>query len=277
MVVDMSNDPRTLEELRSHYELEKRLASRLRQAPRSERLRLYSELYNELYRSVPFLKTNPATTDPGHIRSTLRLLKPFLGQDKTFLEIGAGNLAVSRALAPYTNHILALDVSNEFALALGPIPTNVQLVISNGLDIPIPTYTVDVAYSSQLMEHLHPDDALEQLKNIYNSLKMGGKYICNTPHRYNGPHDVSRSFETEANGFHLKEYTNHELRDLMRRVGFRHIYSLTGAKGFVIPFPVGALTLLERLITRLPSAWQKPFSRFLPIKILLGIRLVAVK
>jgi predicted SAM-dependent methyltransferase len=34
--------------------------------------------------------------------------------------------------------------------------------------------SVDLAYSNQLMEHLHPDDASEQLANVYRALKPGG-------------------------------------------------------------------------------------------------------
>ena len=44
---------RTPERVRAHYEIEKGLAARLRLANREDRKRLYGELYDELYRSVP--------------------------------------------------------------------------------------------------------------------------------------------------------------------------------------------------------------------------------
>lgn len=260
-----------------HYAIERRLADTLRHASRAERLSLYRTLYDELYREVPSLKTNPSTVDPSHIRATVRTLKRFLGQDKTFLEIGAGNLAVSRAISPLVKSVIALDVSIEFATALGPVPQNVKLIISDGLSVPVADNSVDLAYSSQLMEHLHPNDAEEQLKNIYHSLKNGGVYICNTPHRFNGPHDISQYFDETATGFHLKEYTNRELAQLFKKAGFRKVYSLTGAKGFVVRFPLGILISLEAIIERLPHAWRRPISRFLPVKILLGIRFVGQK
>ena len=40
--------------LREHYLIERELADRLRSAPRSERGALYSELYDELFRRVPY-------------------------------------------------------------------------------------------------------------------------------------------------------------------------------------------------------------------------------
>lgn len=61
------------------------------------------------------------------------------------------------------------------------------------------------------MEHLHPDDAYEQLQEIYNALIPGGIYICITPNRLSGPHDVSQYFDSIATGFHPKEYTTVEM------------------------------------------------------------------
>jgi SAM-dependent methyltransferase len=273
----MHQTVRSAEELKRHYDIERALAQKLRQSNREERLLLYPEVYDELYREVPFLKTNPETVDQTHLRSTFRLLKPFLRQDKTFLEIGAGNLAVSREIVRHVNHVYALDVSNEFATALGPVPDNIKLIISNGISVPVPPHSVDIAYSSQLMEHLHPDDAMEQLKQIYAALKPGGSYLCNTPHRFNGPHDISRYFDENASGFHLKEYTNGELALLMKEAGFKRVYSLTGAKGYVIPCPLFLLEAIESLLNLLPQQARKTCSRWLPVKVLLGIRLVGKK
>ncbi len=46
-------EPRTLERIRAHYEIEKELASRLRNAGREERKYLYAALYDELFQRVP--------------------------------------------------------------------------------------------------------------------------------------------------------------------------------------------------------------------------------
>ena len=270
-------DTRSLEELQKHYELEKRLAVRLRVAPRGERLQLYRELYDELYRAVPFLKTDPKTVDEARLGAVMRLLGPFLKHDATVLEIGAGNLVLARAMAPHVNTVIALDVSKEFAMALGAVPANVTFVLSDGLSVPVEPESVDLVYSDQLMEHLHPDDAFEQLQNILRALKPGGRYICNTPHRFNGPHDISQYFDQEATGFHLKEYTNRELRALFLRAGFRRVYSLTGVRGFVVPLPVWPLVCFEFCLNALPKPMRRLVSRFLPIKVLLGVRLVGVK
>jgi len=273
----MFQDQRTQSELRAHYELEKRLAARLRAATREERRHLYRELYDELYRKVPFLKTDPRTIDKTQLEASLRLLRPYLGSRKTFLEVGAGNLALSRVIAPLSQRVVALDVSKEFATALGAVPANVEVVLSDGLSVPVEPASIDVAYSSQLMEHLHPEDAFEQLQNILCVLKPGGVYICNTPHRLNGPHDISQYFDEEATGFHLKEYTNRELCDVFLRAGFRRVYSLTGVRGYVAKVPVAFIVFFEDVLSALPKTVRKIIAKFLPVKILLGVRLVGVK
>jgi SAM-dependent methyltransferase len=269
---------RSAEELRRHYELEKRLASALRKTKsQSERLKLYPKLYDELYREVPYLKTNPATTDKVQLDATERLLKRYLRKDEVFLEIGAGNLALSRRLAPRLKQVYSLDVSKEFALALGPIPKKISLILSDGISVPLGENTVDVAYSNQLMEHLHPDDAEAQLKQILRVLKPNGRYICNTPHRFNGPHDISQFFDDKATGFHLKEYTNRELASLFKKVGFRKVWSLTGVRGYVIPLPLFPLFWLESALNLFPAKIRRILAKSLPIKALLGVRLVGQK
>ena len=44
---------RTKENIREHYDVEKELAHKLRNATKEERGKLYSSLYDELYRRVP--------------------------------------------------------------------------------------------------------------------------------------------------------------------------------------------------------------------------------
>jgi SAM-dependent methyltransferase len=128
-----------------------------------------------------------------------------------------------------------------------------------GVDLPLENGTVDVAYSNQVMEHLHPDDARQQLRNIYRVLKNGARYICVTPNRLTGPHDISQYFDSVASGFHLKEYSISELCALMLEAGFTRVsacYSVRGAPLMVAAKLVG---LLERLLGRLPRAIRNSY------------------
>src|SRR5678815_3327881 len=49
---------RTADQLWEHYQIEKQLAAKLRNASRTERRKLYSEAYDELFRRVPVSYTH---------------------------------------------------------------------------------------------------------------------------------------------------------------------------------------------------------------------------
>ena len=183
-------DSRSREALREHYLIERELADRLRAAPRGDRLTLYRSVYDELFRRVPQHPQLQAKSAPGRIERRQReverqlgFLRRFLDRDTVFMEIGAGDCALSAGAAPYVRRVYAIDVSAEIA-GNGRLPANASLVLSDGCSIPVPPSSVHLAFSDQLMEHLHPEDAEEQLRGIYAALAPGGAYICVTPNRY---------------------------------------------------------------------------------------------
>jgi SAM-dependent methyltransferase len=271
---------RTIAQLWEHYQVEKQLAAALRAATRSERRALYSAAYEELFRRVPHhrqlqRKTSQADRE-AHIAGQLDLLRRFLKPHSSFLEIGAGDCALSLAVAKLVREVYALDVS-ALITHVDQVPANFHLVLSDGTSIPVPHGSIDVAYSNQLMEHLHPDDALEQLANIYRALAPGGLYVCITPNRLGGPHDISRYYDTVACGFHLKEYTITELRSLFRKVGFRKITQYARYRGTHIALPSPVTRALESGIGLLPDAKRERVARSRPLRRALEIRIAARK
>ena len=77
----------------------------------------------------------------------------------------------------------------------------------DGFDLGVDAGSIDVIYSNDVVEHLHEEDMLEQTSSIRRALTSGGVYVCVTPNRLSGPHDVSKHFSDKAEGFHLREYT----------------------------------------------------------------------
>lgn len=269
-------EPRTEERVRAHYEIERELADRLRSATREERSRLYGEVYDELFRRVP---DHPQLMRPGdpaaRVASQVALLTPFISAGTRFLELGAGDCALSLTLAPRVRHVWALDVSQE--IVPGVLPhKNFELVLSDGQSVPVPPGSVDLAYSNQLMEHLHPDDASTQLVAIARALAPGGRYLCVTPHRFSGPHDISKFFDLTATGFHLKEYTVGELERLMRSAGFRDVRVVIRARGHWRVAPARVATVLEALLAPLPPRARRRIVRS-PLRIVLRIAVIATK
>jgi SAM-dependent methyltransferase len=276
----MEYDNRTPAQIKEHYEIEKALAGKLRSANKQERRHLYSSLYNELYQRVPLhpqltRKLSPADSQLA-VAAQMRFLKSVLHQDMTFMEVGPGDCALSFEVTKYVSQVYAVDVSDEITKAV-TVPANFKLILSDGSGIPLPANSVNIAYSNQLMEHLHPDDALEQLQNLYNALAPGGLYVCITPNRLSGPHDVSQHFDAVATGFHLKEYTTEELSKLFKQVGFSRVKVNVGIKGHYANFPVFPIALCEKILNLLPHGLSNMIARNLPMRLLLSTRVIGVK
>ena len=274
---------RTIGQLRFHYEVEKKLATRLREAKREDRRRMYGQLYNELYTQVsdhPLLQRKALSAEQLQhhqgIQSQLRFLRRFVKPGSVFLEIGAGSCLVSMEVAKRVKRVIAVDVSEEITRR-DDVPSNLELRIFEGVEVPVEAGTVDIAYSHQVMEHVHPEDAFEQLRTIHRSLAPGGAYVCIVPNRISGPHDISRHFDEVATGFHMKEYTTAELALLLRRSGFRRIRSYAGARGHYFAVPQWFLIALESLLDTMPFRIRVNIGRRIPARQLLEIRMAGWK
>jgi SAM-dependent methyltransferase len=271
---------RSPDRLRVHYHAERRLAERLRAAPDTEsRRRLVSTMYDQLFREVPdhprlIAGERAARERERGLAWDLAQLAPYLTPGCTFLEVGAGDCALSRRVAETAHAVYAVDISDQ---ATVPLPGNVRLVMSDGRSIPVPEASVDVAFSDQLMEHLHPEDALEQLRNIHRCLKPGGVYVFITPNRLYGPSDISGHFDDVARGFHLREYTLDELGSILAESGFAKVQPWIGARGVFMRCPQAPLRALESALDRVPVKLRRKVANTKPFRALLGVRLAATK
>lgn len=275
-----NSNSRTPEQIREHYKIEKELASRLRNASKEERRYLYISLYNELYRRVPhhpqLSRKADAKTQFEVVSGQIRLLEHFLNPVSVFMEIGPGDCRLSLEIAKFIKKVYAVDVSEEITKNL--IPTeNFELIISDGCSIPVPENSINIAYSYQLIEHLHPDDAHEQIRNVYRALTQGGIYICITPNRLNGPHDISAYFDEVATGFHLKEYTTTELSDIFKAAGFSKVQVCISIKGYLLLLPVFPVKWCEYFLIMVPPVQRRKIANWLPARLILGITLIATK
>lgn len=279
--INISDDEkRTAEEITYHYNVEKELADKLRNARKDERQSLYISLYDELYRRVPNHPQLTRKADEHQQRQVvgrqIQFLKKFLTADATFMEIGAGDCSLSCEVCQQVKKVYAIDVSKAITQN-SEFPPNFNLVISDGCSIPVPEESVTVAYSNQLMEHLHPDDAKEQLGNVYKALAPGGVYVCVTPSRFNGPHDISKYFDKTATGFHLKEYTVTEMVGLLSECGFSKVQMFMGVRNHFVSFPIFPIQLIERLLDNIHDELARWMASVIPLRILLGVSVVGTK
>src|SRR5688572_24040426 len=147
-------ESRSPERLRAHYEIERELADRLRAGSFEERSTLYTAVYEELFERVPdhpqLTWVEDEATRRAMVDKQLSLLEPFLGPRISFLEIGAGDCALSAAIAKRTGgEVHAIDVS-ETIMSVSDLPENVILHVTDGREMPVAPGSIDVAYSNQL-------------------------------------------------------------------------------------------------------------------------------
>jgi SAM-dependent methyltransferase len=276
----VAGEQRSIEQLREHYVVERELADQLRSAKKEDRRRLYACLYDDLYKRVPHHPQNTRKVDINAQRSSLtgqmKLLQRFIKSDTTFMEIGPGDCSLSKEVAIRAAKVFAVDVSTEITKNTS-FPPNLELFLSDGSSIPVPINSVNVAYSYQLMEHLHVEDACEQIRNIHAALVPGGYYICVTPNKLTGPHDISKYFDEVATGFHLKEYLTFELADIFKKLGFSKVKAAVGIRGFYLFLPVSPIRWIETSMMFLPVKLRWQIAKVFPFRSMLGINLVVQK
>lgn len=243
-----------LERLRRHFEIERELADRLRNADRERRKTLYREVYDELFQRVELVGNAEAQT--AQVGLLQQLLEPFLEGVGSFLEIGAGSCELSLELAKRLDRVWAVDAV-EPGLEPAGAPAAFRFVTSDAVGSKVPSGTVDLALSCHFVEHLHPDDLGEHFREVAEKLVPGGAYVVVTPNRLYGPHDISRHFSDVPLGFHLREYTHTELAAELRAAGFgevRFVGRIGEAPGSGGLVKVGSA---ERILGALPGGFRR--------------------
>jgi cyclopropane fatty-acyl-phospholipid synthase-like methyltransferase len=257
-------DTRTPERIRHHYEVERELAGRLRTSNREERTQVFKTLYTELFERVPdhprlMIRETPEESR-SKVEAQLRLLRPFLTPEKTLLEIAPGDCRLARAASRLCGKVIGVDISDQQGDE-SETPDNFSLTVYDGYKVDLPDAVADVAFSFQFLEHLHPDDLEPHFRLVHRLLKPGGRYVMDTPHRFSGPHDVSRHFGDELVCFHFQEWTFRSLESQLEAAGFRNIRAFRGGKYQPSKLVAEFNKLAESVVGMLPAGLRKAISR----------------
>src|SRR5437763_4187924 len=125
----------------------------------------------------------------------LRSLRRALDLHKVYREIGAGDCALARRAAGYVERVYALDVSQDLMGRLGG-PPNLVRMVHDGVRIPLPEASVDVAFSRALV--------ISQLPGVCHALKDGGVLLT----RSKGPASELRAAFLDAGFSGVRFYVN---------------------------------------------------------------------
>ncbi len=256
---------RSLEQVRNQYLVEKEIAERLKASSREERKRIYASMYDELFARVPDHARLTRRTDEEKTRlviaDKLSIIRRFLRESIIFAEFAPGDCRFAFEIAKWAKRVIGIDISDQ-RNPDDPVPDNFELIIYDGYDLSeVQSDSIDMVFSDQLIEHLHPEDTRLHFTLVQRILKPGGRYIFRTPHALTGPHDISAHFSDEPEGLHLKEWTYWELLKLVKDVGYSRFHAYWHKRGISVRMPNIYFLSLERILGLLPKRIVRPVMR----------------
>ena len=186
------------------------------------RMRLYAEINEAIkqFKKAHLPDTQTFGFSPVYIEANRDL---FRGK---VLDFGCGYGASTHCLAESADLAVGVDVSATcIDAASATASARVRFQRVHDMTLPFPDGSFDAAYSNDVLEHIHPDDAEAHFREMLRVLRPGGKYLLYTPGREGGPTDMTKAFWPPGCGFpamgsHIHEYTFDELAQLMSRCGF---------------------------------------------------------
>jgi SAM-dependent methyltransferase len=163
--------------------------------------------------------TEPGAFDPLPVRfEYFRHLFPYVEVARRtphtahVLEVGCGAGYGAHHLAAAVDTVTATDPSAQaIAYARAKYP-GVNFEQAEGTRLPFAADSFDVVLSFQVIEHIA--DARSYLREIRRVLKPAGLFYCTTPNR----RLRLLPFQPPKNPYHVREYSNHDLRRSFRSV-----------------------------------------------------------
>jgi SAM-dependent methyltransferase len=258
--------------LKDHILEERRHAKQLKEASEDERGRLYGVAYDATYASFGTAGRNARDLRFGASLADPMIIDHIFGSGNNVLEVGCGFGWVAMALARTQETVVGVDVSAKAvdqACRESSNLSNVHFAVMEATHhLALPDGSFDAVVGIDFIEHLHPDDVVPHLQEIWRVLRPGGAYYIKTPSRLSGPSDLSRLAKQagldddggEAHCLHLKEWTYRELTSLLHGQGFHcSAVPLRGAGGFAWPGARASVAFLP--------LWSKlALERFLGIR-----------
>ena len=275
----LRNEARPSARLAHHFAVERRLARQLARSTKADRGMLYSAVYRELFSVVDDHPQHRGGSDvrQARIRMQVASLRTSLGPGATFVEIGCGDAALTKALAPYVAEAIGVDVTPEL-IDTADAPASFRFLETDGTTLALP----DGSGRPRLFEPADGTPASRRCdraarRDFFRVLKSGGRYICSTPNRLTGPHDISCYFGYTPEGFHLREYDHRSLGRLFRAVGFGTVSGRIMVKGRSADLPLALIAPVEAVLEALPRRLRMLMAGQAVVSNIAGVVLIGTK
>lgn len=182
-------------------------------------------------------------------------------------DVGAGTGKLTAGLLAQGVEVVAVEPDPGMLAVLRRTYPAADAHLAGAERLPLPDRSVDAVTAGQAWHWFPPDRTVAEVRRV---LRPGGRYVCLTPNRLDGPHDVSAHFDDEATGFHLKEYTTRDLRSLFEGAGFSGMQVLLKVRARTFVLPAAPLALVEGALDRLPPARRRQVARSVLVRKFLG-------
>lgn len=234
---DLTNDE--LDHL--HWEEEREFARRIAAASKgsSDRAEAFRDGYDTVTTIIAkrYGETSSGLVmglNPRYVNLVLRLLRGYQQrgvQTPRMFEVGYGSGAMLASVADEGFGVAGIEVSTRMRdQALRRLPAEMHAGVYLGdflsLDLGKENGSYHVAYWNDVFEHLPPDESLDFLRKLHDLLAPGGTLLTITPNWHLRPGDITGLYHpprTEAEGFHLREYTLREMVRLLKAAGFAKV------------------------------------------------------
>ncbi|MFA6000786.1 MAG: class I SAM-dependent methyltransferase [Thermoleophilia bacterium] len=248
-----------------HWRLERGLREELLCSNPGNRREVFERCYTRLYSELDWLNqfTDSASTEPPEKRFSdwLGVIGEPGDPPAKIFELGPGKGELIGILAARGFDCTASEITSERGGKWQEEQQNLRWVASDGVHLEryVEPESFDTVISSQVIEHLHPDDLDDHLHGVASILRTGGRYILSIPHVYAGPTDISSVFRCDhVHGMHLKEYKYLELSRALEDAGLKWVRAPIRYPGKMRPPRPSSLYLtyqvgIETLIGLLPA------------------------
>lgn len=215
--------------IQNYYRVERDYAQKILLSAKdsSDREQLFRDGYNQITNIIDTY--NPGGGETDYTDVVVALIRKRLQKGSHVFDLGcaSGNLLYKLAIVGY--EIEGIDVSDELIQKasdkLGSISISDKVHRSDVMSYN-PQGTFDCVVMDNVIEHFHPDTVDDVLHKCHEMLNEDGYVIVLTPHRFSGPHDISKHFlplGSKAEGFHLREYSFTDLYEQLDQAGFRSV------------------------------------------------------